>query len=304
MKKIQVSKSNGDYSKMSRQERLRLAEHIYISYPRLNALLQKIEYCHQYSKLAAEPKCMLITGEAGVGKTTLFSRYQQKFPRYETKDGIFVPVLSAIIEVPATIKNLATALLTNLGDPEAERGTSVTMTLRARRLLEACGVELIIFDEFQHFIDRDSKKILMTVSDWLKNFLNETKKPMVLIGMPNSAEILDANKQLRRRFAMRESLEPFKWDTSEHQREFRQFLQILDKRIPLMERSYLADEWMAFRFYNASNGLVSSVMKIATRAIALALEESSEKLTLETLAQAYEDELRAANPKAVNPFLP
>jgi Cdc6-like AAA superfamily ATPase len=299
-----VGKSNDDYRNLSRQERLRLAEHIYISYPRLNELLQKIEYCHQYSKLAAEPKCMLITGESGVGKTTLFSRYQQKFPRYETEDGTTVPVLSTIIEVPATVKNLATALLTNLGDPEAERGTSVTMTLRARRLLEDCGVELIILDEFQHFIDRDSKKVLMTVSDWLKNFLNETKKPMVLIGMPNSAEILDANKQLRRRFAMRESLKPVQWDTLEHQREFRQFLQILDKRLPLVECSHLSDGRMAFRFYKASHGLVSSVMKIAVRATALALEASMEKLTLETLAKAYEDELRAANQKEVNPFLP
>jgi len=196
-----MGKTNIDYSKMSFYERVALAEQIYISYPRLNKLIQRLSHCHQYSKYSCEPECLFIKGPTGCGKTTLYKQYEVQFPRQETLQGTEVTVLSASIPVPATVKGLATTLLFNLGDPIAEKGTILSQTLRLEKLIKHCKVELIILDEFQHIIDRDSHKILQTISDWLKNLLNSTNVPMVLIGMPGSDIILDANAQLKRRFS-------------------------------------------------------------------------------------------------------
>lgn len=292
-----------DYRRMSAEGRIRLVEQIYISYPRLEAVIKKIEHCHRHSKLSAEPECLLITGETGAGKTTLYKRYEQRFPRRVTEDGTIVPVLSVSIPVPATVKSMVTTLLVVLGDPAAEKGTVVNQTLRLKRLLEGCGVDLIILDEFQHFIDKDSKKILQNVSDWLKDLLNEAGIPVVLIGMPNSEEILEANKQLKRRFAARESLDPFGWgDTPGEQLEFRKFLKVLDGRLPLLERSQLADTDTAYLIYCATGGMVASVMKLVRRATAIAIERGSEKLSLEILGQAYDERLAADDPERDNPF--
>ena len=298
-----MNKPDGDYNSMSVEERIRLAEQIYISYPRLEEAMRKIKHCHQYSKLSAEPECLLIKGETGAGKTTLYKRYEQKFLRYETEDGTTVPVLSATIPVPATVKSLVTKLLLNLGDHIAESGTTLHQTLRIQQLMKACGVELIILDEFQHFIDRDSRKVLETVSDWLKHLLNETRIPIVLIGMSYSDQILDANKQLKRRFAVKMSLDPFGWETPQQQQEFRKFLRTVDTKLPLPKRSNLADQDMAFRFFCASNGFVANVMKIARRATALALERSMDALDLSLLEQAYEERLATSNPGSPNPFV-
>lgn len=235
-------------------KRLLMTEQIYISYPRLEELLGKVARCHQLSKYAAEPECLFIKGPTGTGKTTLYRRYEHKHPRVETDDGTVVPVLSATIPVPATVKSLVTKLLVNLGDPAAQRGTTDSRTLRLHTLMKNCGVELIILDEFQHFIDRDSQRVLQNVSDWLKNLLNETNVPMILIGMPHADQVLEANPQLRRRFCARESLEPFGWEPIARRHDFRRFLKVLDSKLPFAESSHLADHAMALRFYYASDG--------------------------------------------------
>ncbi|HEY0375336.1 MAG TPA: TniB family NTP-binding protein [Pyrinomonadaceae bacterium] len=293
-----------DYSKIPIEERKKMIERIYVIHPRNRAVLEKFAYCHQHAKIAAEPEGMLLEGIAGMGKTTLCKYYMQEFPRRQTEDGTIVPVLIAKVEVPASPKSLVTALLTALGDLLPDKGTTVSQTLRLKKLMEYCGVELVFLDEFQHFMDRDSKKVLKTVSDWLKNLMDGTRKPIILVGMPNSHAILDedGNEQLQRRFSIRIKLEPFDWKNSEDKEDFRRFLQIVDGRLPLNEWSNLSGESMAFRFYLASDGIVSKVMKLIRRAAAIALDLSLERLDLETLCIAYEECLAANDPERENPF--
>jgi energy-coupling factor transporter ATP-binding protein EcfA2 len=127
-------------------ERKRLVEQIYIAFPRLNRVYSLVEHCHQHSKIAAEPECLLVTGRQGAGKTTLRRTYSRRYPRQATRDGISVPVLDAAIPVPATVKSLVTGLLSSLGDPVPDRGTIVTQTRRLKTLIRECRVEAIILD--------------------------------------------------------------------------------------------------------------------------------------------------------------
>jgi hypothetical protein len=283
-------------------ERKKLVEQIYITFPRLNRVCSLVEHCHHHSRIAAEPECLLITGQQGAGKTTLRRTYARRYPRRATREGISVPVLDAAIPVPATVKHLVTELLSSLGDPVPDKGTVVTQTRRLKSLISECRVELIILDEFQHFIDRDSNIILVTVSNWLKDLLNETGVPMALIGMPYSDVILHANAQLERRFGMRVSLDPFGWKTSERQTEFRTFLNYLDEKLPFLRRSGLADPEMAMRVFCATEGVTGYVMKLIRRAAALAIDERRECLEIDVLAWTYDERLSARAPDRVNPF--
>lgn len=282
-------------------ERMARVERLFINFPRLSRIREKIAYCHQHSKVAAEPECLLITGQTGAGKTTLCQLYARQFPRRATEAGIAVPVLATSIPVPATAKSLVTRLLVALGDPLADRGTTVNQTLRLLGLIRACGVELIILDEFQHFIDRDSNHILLTVANWLKDLLNEASIPMILTGMPYSDIILQANAQLERRFQMRERLESFSWEGAAQQTEFRIFLRYLDESLPLAERSHLSDSETAWRIYCATGGVIGYVMKLVRRAAVLAIGRSLRKLERELLAEVYDERLSAGR-AGPNPF--
>jgi hypothetical protein len=234
--------------------------------------------------------------------STLYKSYAGGFPRRVTDEGTQVPVLATTIPVPATVKSLATQLLHAMGDPKAENGTSTSQTLRLLGLAEDCGVELIILDEFQHFIDRDSNSILEEAADWLKNLINNSGKPVVLLGMPYSDIILKANAQLERRFTMRVSLEPFAWEEKAKRDEFKTFLSHLDAKMPLPERSNLSLHETAFRLYCATNGYVGYLMKLVRGAAHLAIDRSSAKIDLTLLAESYEERLAARAPGRANPF--
>ena len=302
-----------DFSKMSKLARQALAERIFIEYPRLIKLLKKIKHCREYSKIAAEPECMFISGYAGTGKTTLYAHYEKQYPRTRTESGVNIPVLSAAVPQRATEKTLVSEMLCRIEDPAAETGSAYNQTSRLKMFINDCGVEIVFLDEFQHFVDRDSKKVLKNVSDWLKNLIDATRKPIILIAQPYAEQVLDApgNEQLQRRFLLRETLEPFGW-TDEYEtdlkkkndkkKEFRAFLAAVDEQLPFNKRSNLADPTIALRVYCGTNGRISKVMAIMRKATELALDSSLEALNLNVLAGAYEERLGKTQPNMPNPF--
>lgn len=297
-----MSKAVIDYSSMSIERRMELAEKIYVFYPHLQEVFARMGDCHQKSKRSLEPRCLFISGLSGCGKTSTAKYYLKGFPQIEEEEGKTVPVLFSAILAPATVKSVVTGMLESIGDPCADMGTTVSQTLRLIKLIKKCKVELIILDEFQHLIDRESAKILQNVANWLKTLINETKIPVVLFGMPWSDVILRANSQLKRRFQARLELNAFDWKTQEGQNDLRRLLKIVDDRLPLMEPSNLADFHMAFRFYCASRGIIDTVMRIIIAATEIALRRKQEKITLDCLAKAYEDEIGMSDPELGNPF--
>ncbi|GAX45976.1 hypothetical protein NIES4075_69970 [Tolypothrix sp. NIES-4075] len=58
--------------KMTLFEKLQILNNIYVIYPRLQEILAAIEYCHHFSSGKAEPECMFLSGNTGVGKTTIY----------------------------------------------------------------------------------------------------------------------------------------------------------------------------------------------------------------------------------------
>jgi len=292
------------YKKMPIEDRVRMVENLYIHFPRNEATLKAIKDCHSHAKVSKESEGMLIQGDTGAGKTTIVRLYMKDYPRLHTEEKTIVPVLCATVPVPATCKSLVTALLIAIGDPAAEKGTLISQTLRLKRYLEACEVELIILDEFQHFQDRDSQKVLKTVSDWLKVLIDETRVPIVLAGLPYSHTILDAdgNEQLQRRFAIRIVLEAFRYETSRERQDFRRFLNVIDENLPLAEKSDLADASTSLCIYEATHGVVANVMKLIRHSAVIALESNCERITMDILGLAYEQRLAANNPSQPNPF--
>lgn len=300
-----MKKAIQDWSNKSLEERISKIESIYVVSPALREVLDTIRFCHHYSQHYREPKCLLITGRPGVGKTSLAEYFLKDFPRVDTGETVEVPVLYSRIEVPATPKHLVSSLLDALGDPEADKGNIGSQTRRLRTYLKELKTAAIILDEFQHFIDRDSLKVLKTISDWLKLLIDNSKVSVILMGMPYSHVILDArgNEQLKRRFSLRRHIEPFGWGgNGDEQKDFRNFLKLIDEQLPFNKTANLADKTLAFRFYCATNGVVFYVMDIIRMAVLSAIEQSLEGLDMAVLADAYDKSLASSYPDRENPF--
>lgn len=296
-----MHKEQKPLKEMTLVKRLYIANNVYVLYPRFKEILAAIDDSHQFSNLKDEPECLFLKGETGAGKTTILKSYAQNYPRYQTQDSTIIPVLEVTIPSPATVKSVVTKLLWELGDPAYDKGTISNQTIRLIGLMRDCGVSLVFLDEFQHFIDRDSAKVLKTVSDWLKDLILDTKVPVVLIGLPEAETVFQFNPQLSRRFANRQNLSPFSW--SDSGREFRTFLHAVESQLPLIEESALACEETALRFYYAADGIVAYVMKLIRYGTYLALKHGQEKLDLNVLALAFEKYVKADKPYKKNPFI-
>ena len=51
------------------EQKIAQVNNIYIVYPRHQAILDRVEKCHRYSKFSAEPECMFIKGRIKRRKT-------------------------------------------------------------------------------------------------------------------------------------------------------------------------------------------------------------------------------------------
>jgi energy-coupling factor transporter ATP-binding protein EcfA2 len=277
-----------------------------IHYPRFNELHEDIQMCQELSLSAGEPQCMALEGRPGTGKTTLVTIYAKAFPRYETAEGTKIPIFYLETPSPVTVKGMAARMLEVLGDPAAHKGTLWAMnSWLVHYLKEACQVQLVILDDFHHLIDKETNRILETVSDWLKVLIKETNVPFLVVGIEGKVEqILKANEQLSRLFAVREKLQPFQWDPADKDsvKAFAAFIQYAQQGIGVPFSDELSPQELLHRLHYATDGVVGHLMNLLYMAAFKARKEKADTLTLAILNQAFAKRLNEHVPTKVNPF--
>jgi hypothetical protein len=197
---------------------------------------------------------------------------------------------------------MGSSMLRDLGDPLWDRGTTGSITGRLCILIKECKVELIIMDEFQDLIDKDTERVFRSCADWIKHILNKTGVPMVLMGLPKSADILNGNDQLKRRFSTRLALTAFGWSTEVQQKEFTNFLILLEKSLLFPSPSKLYSGYMPFRLFCATRGVIANMKNLISKAAEMGFERGSDCITLDLLALAYDEELANDGGGEINPF--
>jgi energy-coupling factor transporter ATP-binding protein EcfA2 len=293
-------KDRKQYSQMSKSERKELIRNLRIFHPRFSKALRLIKECHESLAMSSDPQCMVITGESGSGKSTVFESYEKLHDKViygETRTKRVL--LAAEIQSPVTISTFLESLLDQLGDPFPTGGTIGNKNHRLVNLIKDCGVELIMLDEFQHFVHPKNQRVNFDVADCFKSLINRTNVPVVLFGQEDSEIPIKSNAQLNRRFSIRHHLHPFDGNDLE---EFRSFLNELDHALPFEELAGLAGPVMSERFYAATRGLVDSIMRIIRSAAKIAIENDKNKMELLDFAKAFNLHQHISHGKT-NPFL-
>jgi hypothetical protein len=277
-----------------------------IRYPRFKALHNDIRECQELSQLANEPQCMSLEGMTGAGKSTLVQDYTALFPRIEQVDGTRIPIFYAETPSPVTVKGMAATMLAHLGDPAAQHGTLWSLNFRLIRLMRECQVELVILDDFHHLIDRETNRVLEQVSDWLKVLIKETGIPFLVVGIDGKVErILDANAQLSRLFAVRQTLAPFRCDPTDAAsvEEFARFVQYAEQAIAIPLPPTLPRLELLHRLHYATLGVVGNLMNLLRYAAWLTRQQQQAAITLPILAAAFDKRLAKHVKQPANPFL-
>ncbi|RKT25623.1 TniB protein [Paraburkholderia sp. RAU2J] len=277
-----------------------------IEHPAFAYGISAIRRCHRMGRFGLqEPGCLIITGVSGSGKSTLRKEYGKHHPRRETENGTIIPVLHLELPAKPTIKNVAERILLALGDPLFARGTAIDMTQRIVMLFKNCQLELVILDEFQHFIDHSSEKIETAVADWLKSLINETKVPFVLMGLRRCRRILQSNEQLRRRFSRQISLEPFSIADKRSRRIFDGLLRTIYGILPVPCVPELTGGGASVeQMHYATFGLIGYVMTLVAAAVEIVIEDGRAAIDRGVLSRAFSDAIWPEGVGRLNPFHP
>lgn len=275
--------------------------HRIIFYPAFEGALARIERLHKRSITSGHPGGLLIIGLSGAGKSTVKNQYEARYPRNDEGEITFIPVLKVDAPAGPTVKNLAEEILVALGDPMAHQGSAEQKTQRIYYFLKMCQVELLLIDEFQHFVENARRNEIARVTDWLKSLINHARIPVVLFGLPNCEQILKINPQLARRFSSRYSLRSFGFSSDDEIQEFRGVLKVVEDLLPLPSIS-ISSNAMAKRFFYATFGLIDYVGKIVDGAVQLAAIEGAQKLEDRHYAEAFVEEVWCDVPEKLNPF--
>lgn len=292
------------YSSMDLVQKKEQIRNLRIAHPRFKKALDLIKRCHDSSSISDDPQCMLITGPSGSGKSTIFETYRQFNDKiiYESTRTKRV-VLWAEIPSPTRISTFLETMLEQLGDPAPTRGTIGNKNHRLVNLIKDCRVELIMLDEFQHFVNTENQKVNYDVADCFKSLINRTKVPVVLFGLDDAKTVLECNPQLKRRFSMRYSIPPFGYEEENRKKEFRMLMKQLDILLPFEHIAGLENPDFADKIMTATGGIMNSIMKLIKEAALIALEQEKDQIEMIDMAKAYQLHSYILQGEDKNPFI-
>ena len=283
-----------DLTKWGKDQQREALKDIFVYSPEVNNILEMIEGCRVDSKRMSSPKCAYVRGESGVGKSFLLKQYLKKFTPYDKKLGTdiqrIVPVLYVRITPNSNGTSISQRMRAELGDPLYATGKNTDHKLRiTENLLKDCRVELVILDELQHIIERESEKIIREAADWIKILIENTGIPFVLVGLPSLTKIFEDNEQLKSRFKKNRTIKPFSYSGAKEIKRIRTFLDVVDDCLPLLKRSNFSDEYISNLLCSVTEGRVRPLMEAIIQPAALkAIDLSLHKISYGLL----EDEIK------------
>jgi hypothetical protein len=265
----------------------------------------RIEQCFNNADGASEPICIAVVGESRTGKSRVLEEFDAKHPRARDSDGLNVPILRVKTPAKPTVKGLAEIMLRGMGDPRFEAGTEIGKTIRLRTLIQAAGTLMVMIDEFQHFYDKTSHKVMHHVADWLKILVEDCKVALVVAGLPSCRAVLDQNEQLLGRFLEPILMPRFDWKIGDEREEFIGILSAFHESISEhFDLPSLSSAEMAFRCYCGTGGLIGYLTKFLRQAVWNAIDHKRKTISFEDLARAHKQSIwaKAGPPEIASPF--
>lgn len=246
--------------------------------------MARISNFHQAGRYSDAPGVMSLIGHTGSGKTSII----QEYCRTRNVPGEFKKVLSIVVPENCTVKNLASRILSAIGDPKPTYGTREDMENRIKYYADRTNVELIVLDEFQHIAVRGSSTRQYDAADWIKTQVEVLRKPILFSGLPEVDNIFVVNPQLETRRKAKIELYPLRLSSREARQAAHLFFYSVNQCLPLPrpELSALHDTISINLLVTTSSGLLGYMMRVVHLATELAMLEQAETLLHSHIAEA------------------
>jgi hypothetical protein len=240
----------------------------------------------------------------GLGKSTAVMAFARKYHLREiAENGRFtpdgherLPVCKVGLTGNTSMKDFNRALLEFYGHPGSHRGTTAQMAHRALDCIQSCRCRLLIIDDL-HFL-RWGRTNGIEVSNHFKYIASEFPVTLLMAGTGLAARGLFSEgdsfdnaplAQTGRRTTPL-GMEPFRIDTDQHRREWRQLLLAIERKLALAGKfpGMLADKLPDYLFAR-STGHIGSLMTLVNRGCQRAVRTGTERLDRELMDKVKND---------------
>lgn len=231
--------------------------------------------------------CLLITGDAGMGKTAQLNRFQRQFPdALDPVTGVLQrPIVIANVPPEPTRVTLSFALLEALRAPVITSHRSVDKSAVVRRLLAAHRTRVVVFDEIQHLC-YSRRRDRLVVLDTIKAVSTVNQVNVICAGTKGVEREFLAAPQMERRFDIA-SFSPWKARGG-----FRRFLGAYERVRPLRLPSRLTEPEMMQAILEETRGITHRVIQRLNAAAMVAVHEHVERITLDLICVQRTDPAR------------
>lgn len=295
-----------NWSTLPKEIRLEQVARIFVDRTSTQNIEKRLGKIRADRLIAAEPTCMIIMGETGVGKTTFLKRYRDMHgAEYRDENQNLVrPVFYFSLQARATPLTTAQQMVGALISPDAAKGSLKNLTDVVKHHLLAQRVELVICDEFQHIVKSGGTIATYQAAEWVKEVVKDTRVPFVMAGMPGKdggvAAIIETNDQLKSLTPFRTTISSFGYTTSGERSTFREFLADIDEELPFNEYSMLGDTsrrtesgdlglGISDAIYSVTHGFLRPLNLLLREAATLAIENDHSRIEPSDLRNAVEE---------------
>lgn len=232
--------------------------------------LNEIRLTHSMS--GVEGTGMLVMGVPGLGKSSILKSYRKHHLEnrkdLEGPDGSKEPIILVSVPSEPTQKTLIQQILRASSYEGSIKGTAGELRQKLDEFIVERGVEMLILDEFQHFLPEQASSNTRGVVNQIKLVMDTHKLAVVMAGTPPGYRSIAKHEELYQRFAHRQvRLKPFNAD--DRLKEFCKYMHAC--RRSLEKKGFgiipLENEEMLTRLYLATKGIPRLITHLLMAAI-------------------------------------
>lgn len=277
---------------------------MFIPHPRIRQALDAMHDRIQSTSRTGTSTGLLVFGDTGSGKTRLATHMQglvAAMPSEPTPNADHVPVIVVKCPEVSTRKQLAVQVLAAMGAATPRSRTYSDLIHQIAKISRPVKLKVIIIDDIQDLLRGRSRNGARETAVALRDLFDLLSVTIVLLGTPESIQILQDNIQLRKRIPFRHRLPYFDMEGEHEMQQFKKLVHELEKWVPVAEHSDLTSAEMLLRLSKASNGIFQFLLELLDRAVSEAMAEGVEAISRQHLARAFDWIFGDAYSKA-NPF--
>jgi type II secretory pathway predicted ATPase ExeA len=257
---------------LSAEERiLRIRADRWVSYPRAEAALAKLETLLSFPERARMPNLLLV-GESGMGKTMIIEKFTRDHPSSfdDTTGRLHMPVVAVQMVSGPDETRFYRRILAAIGAPEPPRATLAVLESLALRLLTELRPHMLVIDEI-HSLQAGTIREQARFLNMLRFLGNELRVPLVCVGTAQARNALRTDDQLVRRF------EAFGLPPWQDGADFTGLMSTLMRSLPLRRESEI-DEKALSRMIKVTGGITSGIFSIMSQLAISAIESGEERI--------------------------